>query len=81
MNKEVWIPCHLVLTIMQKIHTSQVEWSLAQTAIDPSPLPKHPYFTHTWLIFEEHCLLLETLSFPSNIIPVSKKHLLNPVMM
>lgn len=46
----------------------------------PPPLPKHPHFTHIWLIFEEHCLLLEILSFPSNIIPVSKRHLLNPVM-
>lgn len=81
MNKEVWVPCHSVLTIMQKTHTSQVKWSLAQTATDPPPLPKYPYFTHTWLIFEEHCLLLEILSFSSNIIPVSKRHLLNPVMM
>lgn len=66
-----WFPL-----LRKKTHTSQVKWKLAQTATDPSPLPKHPHFTHIWLIFEEHCLLPEILSFPSNIIPLSKRHLL-----
>lgn len=67
--------------LCKKPHTSQVKWKLAQTATGPSPLPKHPDFTHIWLIFEEHCLLPQILSCPSNIIPVSKRHLLNPVVM
>lgn len=39
MNKEVWVPRRLILTIMQETHISEVKWSLAQSATEDSPSP------------------------------------------